>query len=146
MAIAFAALKLVKSKWVWMGLAVIVAGGWMYKQHRDIVEMELDNQALTAKNNQITIQVMEADAARAKLIEDINRMNEINQTLETQKQVAEHRLSENRKRLTTVLKKLPTLKTPEEVKAVGEEVQSMIVESYGCLEAATGKEGVSCVQ
>lgn len=130
---------LFKSKWFWIILLIGSLAGFGYWQTTRVI-----NQKHEIENLEQTVE--EVQAARTKLLKDIERMNDINQGLENDKRAAQERINILAIRLADAVGKINAASTPEETAAVSVEIVTMTDKSYECIEAVTGKVGASCEQ
>lgn len=128
-----------KSKWVWIGLLIASLAGFGYWQTTRYIEQSIQNE-------QLRNAVEESEAARVKLLQDIERMNDINQGLEDDKKAAQARINVLSGKLADALGAIVSANTPEETAAVSVKIEAMTNQSYECIEAASGKVGAKCEQ
>jgi septal ring factor EnvC (AmiA/AmiB activator) len=135
--IAKPALKLLGNKWVWIGITVATLATFGYWQHDRATQLKYEKE-------QLMYNIEIAQQAKQKLLDDITRMNNINKSLEESKKDAEERLEAARIEFSDFINTLPTISTPEEKKEAQRQTTTLLRQSYGCLEAATGKKGALC--
>ncbi len=135
--IAKPVMSLLGNKWVWIGLIVSSLAVFGYWQHDRAIKLMYEKQELIR-----SIEVVQE--SKQKLLDDIIRMNEINKRLEMGKVEAEKRLEDARVEFSAFINSLPDISTPEEKRKAQKQTTTLLRQSYGCLEHATGKVGASC--
>ena len=130
---------LLKNKWLWIGLLIASLAAFGYWQTTRYIEQKYEIEQLAQT-------VKEQEAAQKKLLQDIERMNDINQSLEDDKRAAQHRINVLTGKLAEAVGRINSASTPEETAAVSIEIETMTNQSYECIEAVTGKVGVTCAQ
>lgn len=131
------AMKLLGNKWVWIGLIVASLATFGYWQHDRATQLKYEKEILI--NN-----IEKVQQSKQKLLDDIIRMNNINKSLEVSKEAAEERLESARMEFSDFINTLPEITTPEEKKEAQKQTTTLLLQSYGCLEAATGRVGATC--
>lgn len=130
-------MSLLSNKWVWIGLLITSLATFGYWQHDRATQLKYEKE-------QLIYNIEVAQQAKQKLLDDIIRMNNINKSLEESKVEAEQRLETARIEFSDFINTLPSISTPEEKQEAQKQTTTLLRQSYGCLEAATGKVGSSC--
>ena len=130
-------LSLLSNKWVWIGLLIASLSTFGYWQHDRATKLKYEKE-------QLIYNIDIAQKSKQKLLDDIVRMNNLNKSLEESKIEAEQRLETARVEFSDFINSLPSISTPEEKQEAQKQTTTLLRQSYGCLEAATGKVGASC--
>ena len=137
-------LSLFKSRWVWLGLLFVGLIAMSYGAYRNAVNLELENQRAQQQILQMQTTIRNINYANHRLMVDVQTMTNLNTRLSEQRQAAELALHAYQNAVGDLMEAVSAAETPEERSVVVQRVQSVLVESYACLESATGVENPRC--